>query len=69
MFDGQGKMTWKDKNATYDGMWSNGKQNGRGIFTYEDGSRYDGEWKDNQRDGKGTMIWKSAVEGEYTYVG
>ena len=68
MFDGEGTMTWKDKNATYVGSWKAGKQHGKGTFTYEDGSKYDGEWKDNQRDGKGLMIWK-ANEGEFRYDG
>ena len=28
--------------AVYDGQWANGKKNGKGTFTYPDGSHYEG---------------------------
>ena len=34
------------KGATYEGNVKNGKANGIGIFTFDDGSKYEGDFKD-----------------------
>lgn len=72
--NGNGKKVWRYyyfpkwkgtyrgwKESTYIGEMRGGKNNGRGVLTWPDGSKYDGEWKNNKREGKGTWI---TVEGE-----
>ncbi|KAH3765703.1 MORN motif [Pelomyxa schiedti] len=54
--DGRGKLTWHEDDGehTYEGDWSEGLRNGRGVRTWPDGASYDGEWKDGHADGWGT---------------
>ena len=33
------------------GNFSNGKADGRGVYTHKDGATYDGEWKDDLQHG------------------
>lgn len=42
-----------DYGDVYLGEWSDGKQNGHGIYWFSNGDIYDGEWKDNKLHGKG----------------
>lgn len=35
------------KKTKYFGYFSNDKANGKGVLTYEDGSKYYGNWTDN----------------------
>ena len=49
---GEGKENAQRDN--YYGYWADGKKNGEGVFTYEDGDIYSGNWKNNKRDGRGT---------------
>ncbi|CAK0869166.1 unnamed protein product [Prorocentrum cordatum] len=37
----------------YEGQWSNGLRNGKGLFCYANGARYAGEWADNVKQGTG----------------
>ena len=55
--EGEGKENPLRDN--YYGYWEDGKKNGEGVFTYEDGDLYSGNWKNNKRDGKGTYIFFS----------
>ena len=41
-------MVWPD-GRLYKGQWSNGKQNGIGIYTKPDGSTRKGEWNNGKR--------------------
>ena len=41
------------KGDQYEGEFSNGMKNGKGLFIWSNGNKYDGDWKDNQRHGKG----------------
>ena len=38
-------IRWKGKNNP---RWKNGKMNGEGTFTYQDGTKYEVEWKDGK---------------------
>jgi hypothetical protein len=40
----------------YEGQFSNGKPEGKGTYTWADGSHYEGQWKNGLRDGKGKMV-------------
>ncbi len=33
----------------YEGLWANGKQNGKGMFTNKQGETIEGEWKDGKK--------------------
>jgi hypothetical protein len=44
----------------YDGSYVNGKREGKGIFTFENGDKYEGEWKADQMHGEGIYKYKSA---------
>ncbi|KAH3723295.1 2-isopropylmalate synthase [Pelomyxa schiedti] len=60
MPDGRGKFTYMDTGEvqnTYDGGWSDGLRNGRGVLTWPDGGTYDGEWKNDAQDGWGVQHW------------
>lgn len=49
-------------------MKKNGKRNGYGVFTYNNGGHYDGNWKNNQMHGQGKLFYKSgalAYDGEW----
>ncbi len=39
--------------TTYIGYFANNEFNGRGVFTWPDGSRYDGFWRNNVQHGEG----------------
>ena len=52
----------------YDGQWSDGVAEGRGVATYSrDGQRYEGMWKAGKRDGRGNISWPNgaAYEGRF----
>jgi len=55
------------KGATYEGNVENGKANGIGIFTFDDGSKYEGEVKKNKIKGKGkyTDSQGNVYEGKF----
>lgn len=37
----------------YEGEWSNGKIEGKGVFFREDGTSYTGEWMNGKQNGYG----------------
>ena len=41
---------WPDGDS-YDGLWKNGKRNGKGIFNKHDGSEYVGCWINDKWEG------------------
>ncbi|KAH3744687.1 phosphatidylinositol-4-phosphate 5-kinase [Pelomyxa schiedti] len=48
---------WADA-GTYAGEFNKaGRRDGRGTFTWRDGSRYEGRWKDDEMHGNGTFTW------------
>jgi len=53
--------------GNYDGHFSEGYREGRGIFIWSDGDTYDGEWKDDKLHGKGIYKWKNGTtyDGEW----
>ena len=46
-------------NKTYNGNWANGKMNGKGKFTYPDGSYYEGEFINGKKCGFGLYKWEN----------
>jgi hypothetical protein len=43
--------------AVYDGQWKAGKRHGKGLMSWQDGTKFDGEWANDQRSiGRQTMI-------------
>lgn len=49
----------KENNGNYIGETKNGKKDGQGKFTWNDGTTYEGEWKNNKMDGAGTLTTPS----------
>lgn len=54
-----GKGTMKYRFKTYEGGWVNGKKQGFGILTWNDGSKYEGEFDNDKANGKGIKQWVS----------
>ena len=52
-FEGSG--VWDAYGYHYEGNFVKGYPSGKGVATYEDGSKYDGEWKNGKYSGKGTL--------------
>ncbi|MDR2781413.1 MAG: hypothetical protein LBB21_03070, partial [Holosporaceae bacterium] len=53
---------------SYEGEFKDGKKNGRGKFTYPDGSSYEGIFKDDEKDGEGIFTsTRSNTEHRCTY--
>lgn len=64
---GDGVLTWsytdrtgQAQTETYSGTMLDGKQEGRGSYTFPDGDRYDGEYRGGNEEGQGVMTWKDA---------
>jgi hypothetical protein len=49
----------------YEGRFSKGMPNGKGIYTWADGTIYEGEWRNGIREGKGKMIYKDSIVTGY----
>jgi len=48
----------------YEGQFRMGSPNGKGIYTWSDGTYYAGQWRDGKREGEGQMVYKdSSVYG------
>jgi hypothetical protein len=67
---GFGTLQWfknGKKTELYVGELRNGKQNGRGAYTWTSGNRYDGEWRDGEAHGRGVLTWPNGrrFEGEW----
>jgi hypothetical protein len=52
-YHGYGVITWD--RGKYEGEWKHGKKDGRGVFTWPDGTKYDGEFKDHGMHGYGVL--------------
>lgn len=48
-------------NLGYEGEWKGDVKEGKGEFTYFDGTVYNGEWKNNVREGSGTYKWTNGT--------
>lgn len=66
---GQGKMIYD--NGVYEGEWQNGKRNGKGTYTWNDGKKYEGSYENDVRNGKGVFSgWVDLTNGySGTYYG
>jgi len=51
--------------SKYVGNWKNGKEHGKGTYTWSSGAKYIGEWINGEMSGQGTYIWSSGNK----YVG
>lgn len=60
-----GKLTLDQGKMVYQGSILNGKMNGKGTLTFENGDTYTGEFKNGAFDGQGTFTSKDG----WTYVG
>lgn len=61
---GQGESKGKDH---YKGEFKDGKTNGKGIYTWANGTKYEGERQNDMRHGKGVLTWTngSKYDGEW----
>ena len=57
LFNGFGVYYFKDSQKTYTGEFLDGKIEGEGEMTWEDGRNYTGQFKDGKEDGQGTYRW------------
>lgn len=62
---GEGVFISKNGGFRYQGNWSKGTMNGKGVATYKSGAQYTGEWKNGERNGFGKLTYRS---GNY-YIG
>ncbi len=56
--DGRGTAQGVDK---YYGQFDKGLPEGKGTYTWADGSYYEGQWKQGMREGKGKMVYKDST--------
>ena len=45
--EGQGNYTWPN-GKKYEGEWKDGKNDGKGVILYEDGSKMEGVFRDDR---------------------
>ena len=67
---GKGIVQWSEGGKPfrrYEGEYRDGKENGRGLYTYANGSRIEAEFRDGRINGRGTAAWGtgSGYEGEW----
>lgn len=68
---GQGVLQWYlngNANGRYEGEYRDGKENGKGVYTWKNGDRYEGDWVDGKSNGKGVKTWKNGDRYEGDYV-
>ena len=51
----------------YLGEWKDGKENGRGTFTWSDGRKYTGEFRDGGPAGQGTYTVADVAENVWEW--
>ncbi|MFM7858723.1 MAG: hypothetical protein ACKO96_44080 [Flammeovirgaceae bacterium] len=44
-------FTYARDNSNYVGGWECDKKHGKGIFTWEDGTKFSGEWEEDESQG------------------
>jgi hypothetical protein len=63
--EGRGVAQGMDK---YYGQFNDGLPDGKGTYTWADGTYYEGQWKNGLKEGKGKMVYKdSTVSGYWKY--
>jgi len=67
---GNGVLQWYQSGAPsekYEGHMQNGKENGKGVYTYSSGDRYEGSFRDGNYNGKGIYTWSngSLYQGDF----
>ena len=67
---GHGVLQWfvaGEPDQRFEGELRDGKENGRGVLTFTDGSRYEGEYRDGKFNGRGVYAYADGgrYEGEY----
>ena len=62
---GKGEATGADR---YVGYFVQGKPDGKGVYTWEDGSRLDGTFKDGKAQGAGVYVSAKGVRYEGQFV-
>jgi hypothetical protein len=63
--EGRGVAQGIDK---YYGQFNDGLPDGKGTYTWADGTYYEGQWKNGLKEGKGKMVYKdSTVSGYWKY--
>ncbi|OQR94269.1 phosphatidylinositol-4-phosphate 5-kinase [Achlya hypogyna] len=66
---GVGKLVFANGD-TYVGDFAEGYRHGKGVFTYDHGTReYDGDWKLSLRHGKGKETWRRGAVTAFSYEG
>jgi hypothetical protein len=62
-----GKLTYKNKNESYEGEFLDNNITGKGKYINEDGDEYDGDFLNGKMNGIGIYKWSdgSEYEGEY----
>jgi len=50
---GTGVYTYPSSGCEYVGEFSMDMKNGKGIYTWKNGTKYEGKWKDNKQHGEG----------------
>lgn len=63
--NGKGIAIGTDK---YEGQFYKGLPQGKGVYTWSNGSSYDGQWIEGKRDGKGKMVYHR-TDGDSTVSG
>jgi len=61
---GTGWGTYVFSNGEYSGEWIDGKQEGHGIHTWNNGDKYEGSWLAGKKNGTGTFTWADGVKFE-----
>ena len=55
LYNGEGQYTWGSKGKKYVGEFKKGKIEGKGTYTYEDGTIFRGTFIDGNRNGEGVI--------------
>ena len=55
LYNGEGQYIWGESGKKYVGQFKNGKIEGKGIFTYEDGTIFRGNFFDEYKNGEGCI--------------
>jgi hypothetical protein len=59
---------WDAVFCRYEGEFVEGKMDGQGVYTFEDGGCFTGEFRNNKKDGRGCMVTKDGEKWEGVWV-